>query len=354
MRTSFVFIGLSLSLVIFCGCPEENDNNDQSSVNIIPSTHSFVTNGINPSVSPSNTSLAFSINGDIYISDTSGLVIKKLTNNYNYECLPRWHPGGNSIGFIRMFDAINGYGELIVKDTSTGLEKIIDTILLKSEFLLSPNIKQPIWNFFPNGEYISLISNSGDSTFLNIYSVQNENKIKSILTSSGFLYDRSGFDYSSSGNMIYFIANDSNSANYLYYMDITSSDNPTKIENTFLAMFPSRLYHRNNFGVSIAGSPHVVINSNHEIVEKHYYMGANPMWPRDGRFILSEVFSVRSGANGIKYSTLIIKDVGANKMYRLTTEGDIDKHNYFFEWDSTSRNIYYQKNNSIWKAHITI
>jgi Tol biopolymer transport system component len=353
MRTLLVIIGLSLSLIIFCGCPDKIIDNHPT-VNNLSTTHSFVTNGINPSVSPSNTSLAFSINGDIYISDTSGLVIKKLTNNSNYEFLPRWHPDGSSIGFIRMFDAINGYGELIVKDTSTGLEIIYDTILLKSEFLLSPNIKQPIWNFSPNGEYISLISNSGDSTFLDIYSVLNKNKIKSILTSRGFLYDRSGFDYSSSGTMIYFIANESNNSNYLYYVDITSNNNPKKIENTFLAMFPSRLYHSNNFGVSIAGSPHVVINSNHEIIEKHYYMGANPMWSRDGRYILSEVFSVRSGANGFKYSTLFLKDVDANKMYQITTEGDIDKHNYFFEWDSTSRNIYYQKNNSIWKVHITI
>ncbi|NUN69528.1 MAG: PD40 domain-containing protein [Bacteroidetes bacterium] len=354
MRTSFVIIVLSLGLIVLCGCPEKYDNENQNSVNSISTTHSFVTNGINPSVSPSNALLAFSINGEIYISDTSGIVKKKLTNTSTYEFMPRWHPSGSSIGFIRMFDTINGYGELILKDTATGLETIIDMILLKNEFMLSPNITHPIWSFSPNGEYVSLISNSGDSTFLNSYSIQNGNKIKSILTSSNYLHDRSCFDYSSSGNLIYFIANDSNNVNYLYYMDISSNDKPKIIENSFFSMFPSRLHHRNDIGVSIAGSPYVVFDTNSEIIEKHYLIGANPKWSHDGRFILSEVFSVRSGANGFKYSTLTIKDVGANKMYRLTTDGDIDKHNYFFEWDGTSRNIYYQKNNSIWKVHITI
>jgi Tol biopolymer transport system component len=340
---------------IFIGCPDDEEcttcpppvGGDSLVV-----TETFVTNGIHPAISPDGKKLAFSINGDIYTCDTNGFNAQQLTSTGDYDMLPRWHPDGKTIGFVRNDGTIKNEGMLYTIDTNGVVNILIADYPVADSLLVWSSVTVPIWDWSPDGNVVAFLSNQHDTTFVRLFSYLDRREVKSIFTYTRFPSgpnNISGFAFSPSGSQLIFTGLNNRGSNYLYKTTVSNDTAKQLIPNTFLAAWPSWTNQENLFSVSLAGMPFVIFNENGNVTKELRTVQKNPKWSPHGKYLLSEATGRIGGANGYEFSMLSLNVVEDDKSYNLTNNGDEDTHNYFFTWNSLENTIYYQKFKKIYK-----
>jgi Tol biopolymer transport system component len=355
-----LFFAFTFSL-LFLGCPKDEEcaicpppvGGDSLVV-----TETFVTQGIHPAISPDGKKLAFSINGDIYICDTTGLNAKQLTSSTEYDMLPRWHPDGKTIGFVRNDGTTKNEGMLYTVDTNGVLDVLINKYPVADSLIVWSSVTVPIWDWSPTGTSVAFLSKSSDSTFIRLFTYPEKVELKTIFTYAHFFgghtNEMSGFSFSPSGTQIVFTALGNDLYSYLYKTTVNTDTSKQLIANTSFAEFPSWTNQEDLFSAAAGSVPMNIFNSNNQIVQQLHYVWRNPKWSPDGKYILSEAPGHIGGANGYYYSKLKLTDISQDKDYNLTNEGDdgdfISIHNYFFVWDKSSKLVYFEKFKRIWKV----
>jgi len=86
--------------------------------------------------SPDGSRLAFSSSGDIYVSNSSGKGLKKLTSGYHIDVSPTWSPDGSSIAFV---SDRSGNPQIYVMSASGGTPRRITSGGYNTDPAWSPN-----------------------------------------------------------------------------------------------------------------------------------------------------------------------------------------------------------------------
>jgi Tol biopolymer transport system component len=309
-------------------------------------TETFVTNGINPAISPDGRKLAFSINGDIYTCDTNGSNAKQITMGGDYDYLPRWHPNGKMIGFVRTQNVYKNQGIVCTVDTATkAVEYWVDQVA--DSLTLAPAITMPIWDFSPDGNIVAFLSISRDSTYLRLFSYASQTILKSTYIYSWFPgvhgINSSGFSFSSSGLQIVFVGLGSDNYRHLFITNVNGDTTKYQIVDSYEAGWPT---WSNSGDIASSGN---IYDSTGIKKKTLTFVYQNAKWSPNGNYLLSETTLIVGDANSYEISVLYLTDTMKDKTYRITKSGDINKHNHFYVWDPSSKIIYYEKYKAIYK-----
>jgi Tol biopolymer transport system component len=315
-----------------------------------------LTDGQEPAVSPDGKKITYTNNGCIYVMDTSGANITQLTTGPT-DVLPRWHPNGQMIGFIRSNPSVYNRGVLYSVPASGGSETqlIINQYVGDSLIQVSriwSNTAIPIWDWSTNGDHVAFYSISGLNTFLNINSTNNSSSVFSRWTYCEFNYSHGGrsFAWSSNVGKIAFIANDEYQYGALYLFDLVTHN--LMVDTTYhYPHYLSRgsITNKFIFGALNSSVKPVIVETDFSSIQGEFttlnYCGLK--WSPDEKYFLYENRRIVGGAYGYKYSCLYIYSLEKNRDYQLTTKGDINQHNYFFEWGMSSQTVYFERFNKI-------
>lgn len=77
-------------------------------------------------------------------------------------------------------------------------------------------------------------------------------------------------------------------------------------------------------------------------------------WSPDEKYFLYEIQGIVGGALGYEYSHLFLYNLETRKEYQITSKGDINLHNLFFEWSKSSNAVYFERFNKICVVSFTI
>jgi len=356
MRTKLI-LSLIFSILL-TGCPKEEepclncpptDGNDSLSI-----TEIFITQGIHPAISPDGKKLAFSINGDIYICDTTGLMAKQITSGIEYDALPQWHPSGSILGFVRTNQPYSNTAVLCSVDTNgTNSSILIQNYHIADSLLLINSVSAPIWNWSPDGNKLAFLNIVNRITYLRIFSYPNPSEIKSIqVYDSRFYATWAGFSFSPSGNQILFTKMSDEYVTYLFKSSTNSDTTIQQLSAKWDVIYPSWSNLENKISFRYPRFFSILSDNGQVIVEANENVYRNPKWSPNGKYILSEDMMRVGGANGYVFSRLFLTTSDLQKSIALTTTGDWDVvfvHNYFFTWNPDSNIVYYQKYNRIYK-----
>ena len=119
--------------------------------------------------SPDGSRIAFSSNGDIYLSNSNGKGLKKLTSGYHIDVSPTWSPDGGSIAFV---SDRSGTPQIYVMSAGGGNPRKITSGGYNTD---------PSWSPNPRVNKIAYVSVSGSQA--NIYTVNPDGSEVKQLTS---------------------------------------------------------------------------------------------------------------------------------------------------------------------------
>jgi Tol biopolymer transport system component len=331
----------------------------------------ILVNGEQPAVSPDGTKIAYTYNGDIFVMDTSvqitkwwdgqnyqydttGGKITQLTSGTEIDLLPRWHPDGVTVGFIRMNQGEVNKGEIYTASSiSNMIEKIsinhfvADSMILVSRSFQAGNVGVPIWDWSSDGKYVAFYSMVEGNIHLKVFSAFDcNNIINKKVNDRNISTTVLSFKWSSVSSDIYYTSNEVVKYGAIHRYDIL---NKTEIIDSSLA-FPgwisqSRLFNRiicsglNNKSETIIAETDLLTVYN--IFKTSGNLGLK--WSPNGNYIIFELPGSIGGPMGYHYSQIYIHHIGRNKSYKLTSEGDNNLHNYYFEWGNSSLEIYFER-----------
>ncbi len=195
--------------------------------------------------------LAFSRDGTIFISDTGGRAMKKLTDGMQYDIQPQWSPLDGSIGFVRKKHWYETNGTLMIVDTGTTAVRQISelgSVLCLSEraYIGGTDMSRtttPVWNFSPDGLYAAYYAGNDSATVLRIDRMDGTMSMVRIFP---LFVERwmnadlniAGFCWLPNSRQLICTANPEGETSYLYRVDI-SGFSMTKIGKRRSAAFPS-------------------------------------------------------------------------------------------------------------------
>ena len=321
-----------------------------------------LTDGQEPAVSPDGQKIAYTYNGCIYVMDTSGANVTQLTTG-SADVLPRWHPNGQTIGFIRSTPSVYNEGILYsVPASGGGATQLVFNNLVADSLIqasrVSGNITMPIWNWSPDGNYIAFYTVVADSTFLNVISLTNGNNVLLRKTYTHFISDGDGYSFvwSLAGEKIAFISSNEhrNGAVYLYHL-LSQSQlvDSTHLFPAFITKTPGS--NKYAYYIFKVGPPNIFTTDFISLQIEYSTSGVNGLkWSPNEKYFLYEIQGIVSGALGYKYSNLFIYNLQTRKEYKLTSRGDINLHNLFFEWSNLSNAVYFERFNKICVVSFTI
>jgi hypothetical protein len=313
-----------------------------------------LTEGEQPAVSPDGRKIAFTRNGDIFVCDTSGAQVAQLTSGLEQDIQPRWHPNGQTIGFIRKNDRKYNEGLLFDVPSNGGAA----TLLVADEFVADSLIQlatvyegigMPIWDWSPTGLRVAFLQQTGAQSFLKMVLLSNRQQKHVVL-----LYDAntstagngSGFVWSADEE-IAFLAQNPRRDRELCLLNLATNEllkDSSHFSPLYLTKDPlsRRFAYFASFGFGFL-SGFVVTDlrgAPDELISDGY--GPGLLWSPDGRCLLFEnpryvgVFQYRE-------SRLAIFDLERRKRYQITQEGDIDRRTYFFDWGKSSREVFFER-----------
>jgi len=335
-----------------------------SSIEPPPISDSLITieqvlaDGQEPAVSPDGTRIAYTRDGSIYVMDTSGANIKQITQG-NGDVLPRWRPDGQAIGFIRTVAGSYNQGLLYSVPSSGGAPTLInfgqpvaDSLIEVSRVYTETAI--PIWDWSYDASLIAYLAVKGSSTFLDVESLVSDSLILSreIFNANSANPTRS-FAWSSKSNKLVFTSclERSDGIILTYQPPLP----PQIADTTYL--FPSYITQSHqveefSYYVYVNASRGPTIRSNDfagNTAEYSVSSAAGLKWSPDNNYFLYEWEWTVGGALGYDYSRLYLFDRATGKQYKLTSEGDINYHDFFFDWGKNSNTVFSERFKKIYK-----
>ena len=325
--------------------------------------------GQEPAVSPNGEKIAYTNNGCIYVMDTSGANSKQLTSGTT-DVLPRWNPDGQSIGFIRSTPNAFNKGVLYSVPVAGGgvMQLVFNHFVADSliqEGRLWGEIANPIWDWSPDGKYIAFYSVFGDTTFLNIVSLAKGNIVFKRPTYIKWISDGYGdsFAWSSEMDKIAFISCNDHRRGAAYLYDISSQTQEIdSLQEHPRFITKGALSNRFAYAVSIWDTSsigdlrtYLAVSDLKTPSAKYYSMqGFHGLkWSPDEKYFVYDGSGYVSGALGYEYSILLLYCFETGKECQLTFRGDINLHNFFFEWGKTSKVVYFERYNKIYLVSFT-
>lgn len=313
-----------------------------------------LTNGEQPAVSPDGTKIAFTRNGDIHVMDTSGTNIKQLTNGAENDLMPRWHPNGQAIGFIR---ASSGeYNKALIfsvsADGGSATQLVFGQFVADSLIQLATRyggIGIPIWDWSPTGDQVGFLQQNDFKTWLKVIIVSASTEIYGTQ-----LYDKRGA-FGGNGSSFVWLTNDriafigqntvlggkSGGGTKVFLYDLSTGVISVDSSHAY-PYYVCKNPINNQFGYFSFGKI-IITDFSGSFSEHPIYGGGWLRWSPNSRFILFENPRYYPNPFGYRESRLGIYDLERNKQYLLTQKGDIDRDNGFFDWGKSSEVVYFEK-----------
>ncbi len=283
--------------------------------------------------------------------DTSGTGITQLTSGSELDVMPRWHPYGQTIGFIRRVEGVQNRGLLFSVPVSGGEATLLASNEYVADSLIGTayeGIGMPIWDWSLDGEHLALLQQIGFKTFLKIIVISTGQT-----SFVGQVYDRlivtsgngSGFAWSTDGKIAY--TNQTASGTELCLLDLST----LQIVHDSTHLYPVYVCASavtNHFAYISIGK--IIVTNFQWIISEHGLAGGGPglKWSPDGKIFLFETPYYESGPFPYRESRLGIYSLEREKQYALTMRGDRNRINYFFDWGLSSRSVYFERYKKIW------
>ncbi|MHB1049179.1 MAG: TolB family protein [Bacteroidota bacterium] len=308
-----------------------------------------------PAVSPDGSKIVFTRNGDIFVCDTNGWQLAQLTSGAEIDVHPRWHPNGQTIGFIRKNVDEENKGLIFAVPTTGGIATQIvvnqfvgDDLLRQSRLVAGVTI--PIWDWSPDGKYIALFSEVERNVFLNVVFPQDTSLMlnRKIYDFSSSNTSSRTFAWSINPDEIAFVATSIKNSGEVRLINFTTMEEVVDS----IVNFPdclTRSPYQTKFAFQSTHSSSVILTDFVTTFGSYYIFGGafGLKWSPNERYLLFEQQGSIPGPFGYSYSKLLIYDIQRNKLYELMKKGDINRHNYFFEFGKNSNTVYFERYSKI-------
>lgn len=317
-------------------------------------TEKELTDGEQPAISPDGRKIAYTYEGDIYVIDTSGTNITQLTSGTEIDFMPRWHPNGLTVGFLRMPPGeMNDAGISTVPATGGAVTAIPlnhpVSNTLKRQTETYSGIGMPLWDYSPDGSYIAFLSQEADTTFLNVVRDPTGEAIVH-MNLFGPFDDTPCFAWSLNGGEIAFIAQEQDfagkrktRAQLLKFLDGTLRKDSLLYDAAYITRAPKSNKFAYNFLDASTLSVMMVITDFLGLTIKYPLVGGGLKWSPDEKYFLGNRTETISGPFGYSYHPLSIHDIETGKKYQLTQKADINRYNLYFEWGKGPNTVFFER-----------
>ncbi|MGB2867439.1 MAG: hypothetical protein WBD36_03220 [Bacteroidota bacterium] len=311
--------------------------------------------GLEPAVSPDGTKIAYTNSGDVFVMDTSGANITQLTSGPEIDVLPRWHPSGQSVGFMRLVQQTDDTGKLFRVPLAGGASMETPTThqpsnALKRQSEIYSGVTVPLWDFSPDGKYIAFLCKYSTKTYLSSVSAADGKELffRAISDDAGqSVGNLSGFVWSLNSDEICFISQDSSGHgsvslhNILSHIEVIDStlNGPTQLtrsslNNKFACVATDSQSGQGVINVISFGLSHTTYG---------ILGGGGLKWSPDERYFVFDWQQTVGGPFGYRYSQLYVISVEKNKEFSLTSRGDINRINLHFEWGKSPNTVFFER-----------